>query len=87
MYGKGLKEAAAVDEVVDAVEALKAKLVTLIFTDKLVSCKYALPVELVGIGFKLEAGVSRLRQLCVARCYLWRAAAGGGRCRQGPSRC
>ncbi|KAL4858591.1 Glutathione S-transferase P [Chlorella vulgaris] len=35
MYGKGLKEAAAVDEVVDGVEDLKAKYLALIYQDEL----------------------------------------------------
>jgi glutathione S-transferase len=43
MYGKGLKEAAAVDEVVDGVEDLKAKYLALIYQDELVSGKSALP--------------------------------------------
>jgi hypothetical protein len=45
MYGKGLKEAAAVDEAVDAVEALKTKYLALIYQDELVSCKAALLVD------------------------------------------
>jgi hypothetical protein len=43
MYGKGLKEAAAVDEVVDGVEAFKTKYLALIYQDELVSCESALP--------------------------------------------
>ncbi|KAI3428024.1 hypothetical protein D9Q98_006410 [Chlorella vulgaris] len=35
MYGKGLKEAAAVDEVVDGVEAFKTKYLALIYQDEL----------------------------------------------------